>query len=70
MHSGTQPRLATCLWNSEKVDEHLAVAIPRREDSFENTEFVWVDDSRTLIPVDQPEVFTAHLERFLERHAR
>lgn len=37
--------------------------------SFENAELVWVDDSRTLIPVDQPDVLAAHLERFLERHA-
>ena len=34
---------------------------------FENTELVWVDDSRTLIPIDQPEVLTAHLQRFFEQ---
>ena len=41
----------------------------RLADYFENTELVWVDDSRTLIPIDQPEVLTAHLERFFERYA-
>ena len=38
-------------------------------DYFENTELVWVDDSKTLIPIDQPEVLTAHLERFFEQYA-
>ena len=42
----------------------------RLVESFENAELVWVDDSRTLIPVDQPEVLMAHLELFLEQHAR
>lgn len=42
----------------------------RLADCFENTELVWVDDSGTLIPIDQPVVLTAHLERFLEQHAR
>ena len=41
----------------------------RLADHFENTELVWIDDSRTLIPIDQPEVLTAHLKRFLERYA-
>ena len=36
---------------------------------FENAELVWVDDSRTLVPIDQPEVLTAPLETFLEQHA-
>ena len=36
---------------------------------FENAELVWVDDSRTLVPIDQPEVLTAHLETLLEQHA-
>ena len=41
----------------------------RLADCFESSELVWVDDSSTLIPIDQPEALTAHLERFLERHA-
>ena len=41
----------------------------RLADCFENTELVWVDDSSTLIPINQPEALTAHLERFLERYA-
>ena len=45
--------------------EHAA----RLADWFENTELVWVDDSRTLIPVDQPEVLAAYLERFLDEFA-
>ena len=32
---------------------------------FENARLVWVDDSRTLIPIDQPEVLTHHLRSFL-----
>ncbi|MCY3633758.1 MAG: alpha/beta hydrolase [bacterium] len=32
---------------------------------FKNSELVWIDNSRTLIPIDQPEVLTTHLERFL-----
>lgn len=32
---------------------------------FENSELVWVDDSRTLIPIDQPELLTTHLRAFL-----
>ena len=39
----------------------------RLAEHFENAELVWVDDSRTLIPIDQPEVLAAHLERFLAR---
>ena len=34
---------------------------------FANAELVWVDDSRTLIPIDQPEILIGHLERFLSR---
>ena len=33
-------------------------------------EFGRVGDSSTLIPIDQPEALTAHLETFLERYAR
>ena len=39
----------------------------RLAEHFENAELLWVDDSRTLIPIDQPEVLAAHLERFLAR---
>ena len=39
----------------------------RLAEHFDNAELVWVDDSRTLIPIDQPEVLVDHLERFLER---
>ena len=45
--------------HAESLTEHFA-----------NAELVWVEDSRTLIPIDQPEVLSAHLERFLEQHAR
>lgn len=36
---------------------------------FENAELVWVDDSRTLIPIDQPATLARHLRCFLEAHA-
>ena len=35
---------------------------------FENSELEWVDDSRTLIPIDQPEILARHLRRFLDAH--
>ncbi len=34
---------------------------------FENAELIWIDDSGTLIPIDQPETLVGHLERFLAR---
>ena len=40
----------------------------RLAEHFENTELVWVDDSRTLIPIDQPEELAAHLDVFLANH--
>ena len=38
----------------------------RLAEHFENARLVWVDDSRTLIPIDQPEVLTHHLRSFLK----
>jgi pimeloyl-ACP methyl ester carboxylesterase len=35
----------------------------------ENSELVWVDDSWTLIPIDQPTILTEHLRAFLAAHA-
>ena len=35
---------------------------------FEKTQLVWIDDSRTLIPIDQPKVLTDHLRAFLAAH--
>ena len=32
---------------------------------FTNSRLVWVDDSRTLIPIDQPEILTDHIRMFL-----
>ena len=32
---------------------------------FENVRLVWIDDSRTLIPVDQPDVLARRLRDFL-----
>ena len=32
---------------------------------FQNTQLVWIDDTRTLIPIDQPEALTEHLRTFL-----
>ena len=37
----------------------------RLAEHFKNSQLVWVDDSRTLIPIDQPEILTDHLRRFL-----
>ena len=41
----------------------------RLTEHFENSQLVWVDDSRTLIPIDQPEILTDHLRTFLNTHA-
>ena len=41
----------------------------RLAEHFENSQLVWVDDSRTLIPIDQPEILTGHLRTFLATHA-
>ena len=35
---------------------------------FGNTQLVWIDDSYTLIPIDQPEALTDHVRAFLARH--
>ena len=32
---------------------------------FENSKLVWVDNSRTLIPIDQPDILTDHIRTFL-----
>ncbi|MDE0613927.1 MAG: alpha/beta hydrolase [bacterium] len=42
----------------------------RLAEHFDNSELVWVDDSRTLIPIDQPEVLTTHLRAFLGNQSR
>ena len=42
----------------------------RLAEHFENSELVWIDDSRTLIPIDQPKALTSHLRAFLEADER
>ena len=32
---------------------------------FQNAQLVWIDDSRTLIHIDQPKTLTHHLHTFL-----
>ena len=41
----------------------------RLSDHFQNTQLVWIDDARTLIPIDQPRILTDHLRAFLAAHA-
>lgn len=41
----------------------------RLAEHFENAQLVWVDDSRTLIPLDRPDVLTNRLHAFLSAHA-
>ena len=41
----------------------------RLAEHFENARLEWVDDSRTLIPVDQAETLTNHLRSFLGANA-
>lgn len=40
----------------------------RLADHFPNTQLTWIDDSYTLIPIDQPAVLTEHLHTFLATH--
>ncbi len=40
----------------------------RLSEHFENPQLVWIDDSRTLIPIDQPQILTDHLRKFLAMH--
>ena len=40
----------------------------RLADHFGNTQLVWIDDSYTLIPIDQSAVLTDHLNAFLAAH--
>ena len=40
----------------------------RLADHFPNTQLEWIDDSRTLIPIDQPQTLTDHLHTFLAKH--
>ena len=42
------------LTHAERLAEHFA-----------NSKLVWVDDSRTLIPIDQPDILTDHIRTFL-----
>ena len=42
----------------------------RLAEHFQNTQLVWIDDSRTLIPIDQPKILTDHLHLFLAAHTR
>ena len=37
----------------------------RLAEHFENTQLVWINNSRTLIPIDQAEILTSHLQAFL-----
>ena len=41
----------------------------RLADHFQQAQLVWIDDSRTLIPIDQPEALTDHLRAFLAAYA-
>ena len=40
----------------------------RLTDHFQNTQLVWIDNSRTLIPIDQPEALIDNLRTFLATH--
>ncbi len=59
-----RPRL---LWHLPVTFGGLSKKRVPMAEHFENAELVWVEDSRTLIPIDQPEVLAGHLERFLAR---
>ena len=48
---------SSCLLPAERLAEH-----------FWNAQRVWVDDSRILIPIDQPKILTGYLVTFLTVH--
>ena len=53
------------VWARE--DKLMPVAHAQRlAGHFENTCLVWVDDSRTLVPIDQPSALARHIRRFME----
>ena len=37
----------------------------RLAEHFENSRLVWVENSRTLIPIDQPRILAEHIRTFL-----
>ena len=41
----------------------------RLAEQFENAQLEWIDDSQTLIPIDQPEALADHLHTFLTTHS-
>ena len=41
----------------------------RLAEHFQNTQLVWINDSRTLIPIDQPKTLTDRLHAFLAANA-
>ena len=52
-----------------KEDKLMPPAHAKRlAEHFDMSHLVWVDDSRTLIPIDQPELLTNHLHTFLDAH--
>ena len=40
----------------------------RLAEHFPNTQLAWIDDSYTLIPIDQPQALTDHIRTFLDAH--
>ena len=56
------------LVSCEAFDNYPPAHAQRLSEHFENSQLVWVDDSWTLIPIDQPEILTNHLRAFLAAH--
>ena len=55
------------VWASEDLLMPLDHA-ERLTRHFENSQLVWIDDSRTLIPIDQPKILTDHIREFIAAH--
>ena len=47
---------------------HAPTHAERLTEHFQNTQLMWIDDTRTLFPVDQPKTLTNHLHTFLAAH--
>ena len=63
----TGPVLVVWARDDRLMPPEHAERLAEHSDNAELVSGRWVDDSRTLIPIDQPEALATHLERFLAR---
>ena len=54
--------------DTSRPKTHVFAKAQLLAEHFQNTHLAWVDDSRTLIPIDQPKILTDRLYTFLAAH--